>query len=132
MFWLESLDPPDIIAPQAHPGRLLLTYVLNNVSDSNPNSRTPKTIRPTLLNGDRLVQYAWKFDDSQPDAAGYAQTLQGAARHINALGWGIDLAIGHGEISEHLPPATESRIQYRPASTVSAAGLDLRVPGERA
>ena len=66
--WLESLDPPDIIAPQTQPGQVLLTYVLNNVSDSDANSRTPKTIRPTLLNGDRLVQYAWKFNASQPDA----------------------------------------------------------------
>jgi CRISPR-associated protein Csb2 len=105
----------------------LLTYVLNNVSDSNP-SRTPKTIHPTLLNGDRLLQYAWKFDASQSDAKNYAKTLTGAARHINALGWGIDLAIGQGEIVEHLPPPTASRVQYRPTGTALVGGLDLRVP----
>ena len=131
LLWLESpksLTPPDIIAPQAQPGRALLTYVINNVSDSDINSRAPKTIRPTLLNGDRLVQYAWKFDASQSDADKHAKVIIGAARHINALGWGIDLAIGHGEIVEHLPPATESRIQYRPDANVSATGFDLRVP----
>lgn len=128
LFWLESLDPPDIITPQAQPGQVLLTYVLNNVSDSNSNSRAPKTIRPTLLNGDRLVQYVWKFDVSQSDAKKYAEVLKGAARHINALGWGIDLAIGHGEILERLPPPAESRVQYRPTATVLAGGLDLRVP----
>lgn len=126
--WLESLGPPDIIVPQAQNGKVLLTYVLNNVSDSNPNSRTPKMVRPTLLNGDRLVQYAWKFDVSQPDAKKHAEALNGAARHINALGWGIDLAIGHGEIAEHLPQPTESRVHYRPTTTVLLGGLDLRVP----
>ena len=38
--WLESLDPPDIIAPQAQQGRVSLTYVLNNTPD---RSRAPKT-----------------------------------------------------------------------------------------
>jgi CRISPR-associated protein Csb2 len=130
LLWLESqsLAPPDIIAPQAQPGRALLTYVINNTSDSNLNSRAPKTIRTTLLNGDRLVQYAWKFDASQPEADKHAKVIIGAARHINALGWGIDLAIGHGEIVEHLPAATECRIQYRPDTSVSLNGLDLRVP----
>ncbi len=126
--WLESLDPPDIVAPQTQEGRVLLTYVLNNVSDSNPNSRTPKLICPTLFNGDRLVQYAWKFDVSQPNAAEHAGTLKGAARHINALGWGIDLVIGHGEIVEQLHPETEFRVHYRPAATVLFGGLELRVP----
>lgn len=48
LAWLESLGAPCIVAPQAHAGCVLLTYVLNNVSDSNPNSRTPKMIRPTV------------------------------------------------------------------------------------
>ncbi|MEK6281735.1 MAG: type I-U CRISPR-associated protein Csb2 [Acidobacteriota bacterium] len=126
--WLESLAPPDIIAPQTRPGPVLLTYVLNNVSDSNPNSRAPKTMRPTLLNGDRLVQYAWGIDASQTDTREHAETLKRAARHINAVGWGIDLAIGHGEIVEHLPPPIESRVQYRPTAAGLIGGLDLRVP----
>lgn len=102
----------------------MLTYVLNNTLDK---SRTPKAVHPTVLNGDRLVQYAWKFDASQPNATEYAGTLKVAARHINALGWGIDLAIGHGEIVEQLPPQTESRVHYRPAA-VFFGGLELRVP----
>ena len=128
LLWLESLDPPEIITPQAQPGQVLLTYVLNNVSDSEPNSRTPKTIRPTLLNGDRLVQYAWKFDASQPDAGKHGNVLTDAARHINAVGWGIDLAIGHGEIVEEIPAQNEGRIHFRPTATVLVGGLDLRVP----
>lgn len=123
--WLESLDPPDIIAPQAQQGRVSLTYVLNNTPD---RSRAPKTAHPTVLNGDRLVQYAWKFDVSQPNATEYVGTLKEAARHINALGWGIDLAIGYGEIVEQLPSPTELRVHYRAAATVFFGGLELRVP----
>jgi CRISPR-associated protein Csb2 len=123
--WLESLDPPNIITPQAQTGRTLLTYVLNNVPS---RSRTPKTIRPTVLNGDRLVQYAWKFDMSHPDSVKYAETVKEAARHIKALGWGIDSAVGNGEIVEGLPPVIGHRVHYRPSNTGFAVGLDLRVP----
>lgn len=125
LCWLESLKPPDIIAPQAQQGRVLLTYVLNNTPDK---SRAPKTAHPTVLNGDRLVQYAWKFDASQPNATEFARTLRGAVRHINALGWGIDLVIGHGEIVEQLPPLIEFRVHYRAAATGFFGGLELRVP----
>lgn len=128
LLWLESRKPPQIIAPRAMPGQAFVTYVPNNVSDTDPNSRTPKTIRPTHLNGDRLVQYAWEFDTSQPDVTKHVHTLQQAARHINALGWGIDLAVGHAETVERLPPVVESRIQYRPVSRDAGSGADLRVP----
>jgi CRISPR-associated protein Csb2 len=126
--WLESLDAPAIIAPQTQPGQVLLTYVPNNVSDINANSRTPKVIRPTVLNGDRVIQYVWKFDASQPDAKNHAEVLKNAARHINALGWGIDLAIGQGEIVEYFPTLSASRVQYRPTGTLLVGGVDLRVP----
>ena len=126
--WLESLAPPDIIAPDARAGRALLTYVLNNVSDENMNSRAPKSIRPTLLNGDRLVRYAWSFDPSQTDGDVHADEMIRAVRHIRALGWGIDLAIGHGETVDTMPEPTTSRVQYHPSPVTTLGGLDLRAP----
>jgi CRISPR-associated protein Csb2 len=125
LSWLESLEPPDIFTPQTQAGRALLTYVLNNVG---ARSRTPKTIQPTLLNGDRVVQYAWKFDASNADSVKHAEVLREAARHINALGWGIDLAVGNGNIVEALPPLTEQRVHYQPANAGFSLGLDLRAP----
>ncbi|MBU4200683.1 MAG: type I-U CRISPR-associated protein Cas5/Cas6 [Verrucomicrobia bacterium] len=130
LFWLERRVPPVIIAPDARKGRELLTYVLNNVSDSDPNSRTPKAIRPTLLNGDQLVQYAWTFEDAANGAMEHAKTVANAARHIRCLGWGIDLAIGCGEISATFPTVIAPRVLYRPCQVVSASGLDLRTPKE--
>jgi CRISPR-associated protein Csb2 len=112
--WLESLEPPTIIAPaDAHAGIERLTYVLNNVSDTNPNSRTPKTARPTLLGDDRLLEYAWSFNPSaQADA--HAATIARAARRVRALGWGIDLAIGNGQVIERVPLPAPDRFAYRP------------------
>lgn len=127
LIWLERLNPPDIIAPRASDGALLLTYVLNNVSDSDFNSRTPKLIRPTILNDDRLVEYAWQFNPS-PESDRCIETLIGASRHIRALGWGIDLAIGHGEAKDKLPQVSPKRCRYVPAQTVTANGKDRRVP----
>lgn len=126
--WLESLDPPVITAPPSRGGRMLLTYVLNNTSDSDPASRTPKIIRPTLLNGDRLVQYSWVFDDGVAGASECADLIASAAKHIRCLGWGIDLAIGTGEIVGVLPNPTIERAQYRPDAGISASGVDFRVP----
>lgn len=125
LTWLEQLKPPLIIAPPSLPGREVLTYVLNNTW---PASRTPKTIRPILLNGDRLVQYAWSFDASHPDAMRHAKVIEAAARHINALGWGIDLAIGSGEITDDAPTAQNKRVLYRPVGPGDANQLTLRVP----
>ncbi|HQH70749.1 MAG TPA: type I-U CRISPR-associated protein Csb2 [bacterium] len=123
--WLETLDPPEIMAPQARRGHDLLTYVPPNTFNCH---RSPKMLHPMMLNGDRLVQYGWKFDASNPAGNKNADILIQAARHIHALGWGIDMAIGHGEIVEDFPRANESRVHYRAAPSALAGGIDLRVP----
>ncbi|MDA1051738.1 MAG: type I-U CRISPR-associated protein Csb2 [Planctomycetota bacterium] len=125
LSWLESLDPPDVIAPSARFGQVVLSYVLNN---SDGRSRTPKTIRPTLLNGDRVIQYAWKFDPTIQSAFQYAGTVAKAVRHIRAIGWGIDMAIGHGEVLEANLALGKSRIRYFPTDHADT-GSDWRLPG---
>lgn len=124
--WLESLSAPDIIAPQSKAGHMQLVYVLNNRVD---RSRTPKAIRPTLLkNGDALLQYAWAFDSEQAGASDHADAVIDAARRLRALGWGIDLAIGHGEVVDRLHPTTPRRVHYRPNSGTGVREVDLRTP----
>jgi CRISPR-associated protein Csb2 len=125
LAWLEALPPPVIIVPASRKGRVTLTYVLNNNED---RSRTQKFIRPTLLAGDRLIEFAWRYDSSESEARQHASVLLGAVRHIRAFGWGIDLAIGHGVIRERLPEALRPRIGYFPRDHADAPGIEIRVP----
>jgi CRISPR-associated protein Csb2 len=125
LCWLELLDPPVIGAPRRLEGRPLLTYVPNNVES---RARTRKIVRPTLLCGDRLLQYGWVFDDAQPGAMGHAASIVEAARHIRALGWGIDLAIGCGEIVDGPPRTMRRRTDYRSTTADTAVVTELRVP----
>lgn len=123
--WLETLAPPEIIAPKAESGKALLTYVLNN---TQRRSRTPKTIRPTLLDGDRLIQYLWRFDERIERSLEYAGVIASSTRHIRALGWGIDMAIGHGEIVDSVAPGIASRSWWVPADESDRVGIDFRSP----
>lgn len=126
--WLESLNPPVIIAPHAVEGLDRLTYVINNYSHKDAKSRAPKSIRPTLLNGDRLVQYAWSFDAGATNAMTHAEALISAAKRIRCLGWGIDMAIGTGAIVDAMPTTTETRRFFRPSLAGTTHGVDLRTP----
>ena len=123
--WLETLPPPVIVVPVSKAGRPTLTYVLNNAVE---RSRTQKFLRPTLLNGDRLIEFAWQYDPAASMAQNHAQVLLGAVRHIRAFGWGIDLAIGHGAIQEHLPEPSESHFHFFPREHPDAPGIEIRVP----
>lgn len=123
--WLEALPPPVLVVPAAEAGRVTLTYVLNNTEG---RSRTQKFLRPTLLNGDRLIEFAWQYDPSESEAQNRARVLLDAVRHIRAFGWGIDLAIGHGVIQETLPEPSESRFHFVPREHPDAQGIEIRVP----
>ena len=126
--WLEGLRPPTIVAPVAMEGLERLTYVINNYSHKDAKSRAPKTIRPMLMNGDRLVQYAWPFDDGSPDAMKHASAVAAAAKRIRCLGWGIDMAVGSGIVCDSIPSATMTRQEFRPAWSDAERGMDLRAP----
>lgn len=124
LAWLEGLDPPTIVAPPSRPGMPLVTYVPNNNVESR--ARTPKVIRPTLLNGDRLLEYGWTFDGAVAESGLWVQSIVDSASHLQSLGWGIDLAIGRGEVTDGPPTAAGRRVEYRPTDSRSA--VELRVP----
>jgi CRISPR-associated protein Csb2 len=123
--WLETLRPPIIIVPPSQPGNVILSYVLNNTES---RSRTQKFIRPTLLRGDRLIEFAWEFDPDAGGALEHAKALLEAVRHIRAFGWGIDLAVGHGVVMDRLPEQSESRSCFFPRENPGGTGIDIRVP----
>lgn len=123
--WLETLPPPHVIVPRSHAGQVLLTFVLNNTEG---RSRTQKFIRPTLLNGEHLIEFAWHYDPTDTRVQDHPQTLLEAVRHIRAFGWGIDLAIGNGVLLDTIPEGSESRLHFLPRNEPDAPGIDMRVP----
>jgi CRISPR-associated protein Csb2 len=123
--WLERQPPPAIRASKGRPGMGLLTYVPNNNSDSGQIIRTAKIVQPTLLDEPPLVQYCWEV---QPGDESHAQAIAEAARHIRALGWGIDLAIGDGSVLDATPSGTEGLVVFHARPPGVGGGEELRVP----
>jgi CRISPR-associated protein Csb2 len=115
--WLEQQSAPTLVAPVAIAAEV--SYRLSvpnnamdivagawvrgndsNSGDANPAThRTMKSIRPMLMTGAAEVHYLWSLADplDAPTRAN-VETLCEVASSVAALGWGIDMAIGHGAI----------------------------------
>jgi CRISPR-associated protein Csb2 len=109
LTWLEQRAAPLIIAPEA--AECAVGYRLSvphNAMDlvgkqwsrgdegSAAEHRTMKNLRPHCLPEEAVVHYAWQLDGD--DSA--APALIAATRGVVALGWGMDLVVGDGEIVE--------------------------------
>jgi CRISPR-associated protein Csb2 len=148
--WLESLDPPEIVAPYGRitpePYRL---YVPNNHGDllikawadgdseatmAGEKHLTLKVVSPVRLDeGDALlggttIRYLWRLP-AEPSAKEIAHVgrLADAARGVTHLGWGIDQAVGWAELLDEAAATVfpdESKVaRWRPGG-----GTPLRVP----
>lgn len=110
--WL-TRSAPVIDAPATTPGQHFRLSVPNNDMDVIARAhaagqlpsrepaqlRTMKTVRPTHLRGSTRVNFLWELPAEDTDPAhGHARTLAAAARHVVALGWGIDLVAGDGRV----------------------------------
>jgi CRISPR-associated protein Csb2 len=148
--WFERLPPPRIATPTTHLGEPYRLSVPNNAmdlvakawakgnydgsGDSNPAThRTMKTVRPTHLIGGDQVQYVWTLSDPLSEADHrHAEAIRAAVRGIVALGWGIDLVVGHGEIvsrdsRRRLDAALP--VQWQPGSAPGVVPLRVPVAG---
>ncbi len=124
--WLETLDPPVIHAPVYKYGKPYRTFVPVNNSGSGDVDRTPKEVRPLILPSDcAVVDYLWNF--VQVDEV-RAKVAIDASRHIRALGWGVDMAIGNGEILTHMPVALPECSEFFPYLKNEISGCVMRVP----
>jgi CRISPR-associated protein Csb2 len=144
--WLERNAPPLILAPKAHRGLPYRLSVPNNAmdvvarfwargnetaKDAQPSThRELKTVRPTHMIGGDTVSYLWDISgDPQTDALGYVEILSVTARHLVALGWGIDLVAGQGQVLSQEEADKRPGERWRPAGK-SGGGTPLRVPIE--
>ncbi len=136
--WLERRDPPTIVAPEARRAAAYTIFVPNNDSDKKFDRQdrlTSKLVRPYRITrgpADAAVghtlHYLWAIsEDEWPEARPHAELICSAARHLFALGWGLDQAVAHGRLLKANEAAALSGRRWRPWRT-GGPGLRHRVP----
>jgi CRISPR-associated protein Csb2 len=122
--WLEEMPAPTIVAPQAEvSARAHILYVPANNSDTEPireDRLTPKPEKAVLFGDGAAVHYIWPIPDADPDAERRALAVCEAARHIRALGRGIDLAVGHGKVITEPEKLPAGGVRWVPLGTPGA------------
>lgn len=100
--WLEAREPPLIIAPAALLTSGCTLFVPDNDSDKEFDRQkllTSKVSRPFRLSGGDTVHYLWPIEETGWTVGRlHADPLCQEARHLLALGWGIDQVVGNGRI----------------------------------
>lgn len=122
--WLESRDPPVIIAPPAWPAPAYTLFVPNNDGDrrfDRQDRLTSKVARPHRLaccdetNSRQTLHYLWSIpQEDWRTVRPHADLFCREARHLMALGWGIDQAVGNGRILTDVEASALPGRRWRP------------------
>ena len=128
--WLESRQPPLIFAPDVEQSNGHLIFVPDNVSDrefERSDRLVTKVVHANyLLNGD-TVYFLWHLGEESD--LKHAEIICREARHILALGWGIDQVVGNGIILDDAGAIALSGRRWRPMKNVFLPGAHaLRTP----
>ena len=126
--WLQTLNPPMIIAPRFRPGQIVTRFVPNNDGDKKPDRQsrlTGKTSRPTLMLDQPDIHYLW---DISQDQVQKAEGVCRAARHLTCLGWGLDMAYADGQLIGGDEIAKLPGVRWYPRKGVMRDHGLLRVP----
>jgi len=139
--WLEKRDPPVIVGPAARPAAPYTLFVPNNDSDSDKKfdrqeRLTSKVVRPhRLANGasdtevGQTLHYLWAIPEGEwAQARPHAEVLCREARHLMALGWGIDQAVADGRVLSDAEAAALAGRRWRPWRTHRPGQPRSRVP----
>lgn len=145
--WLEQQPAPVLVAPTGVTGSGYRISVPNNAmdivaaawcrgndsnsGDANPAThRTMKTIRPTLLLSGDTVHYLWLLPDPlTEEVLANIKTLTDVARNVVALGWGIDMVVGHAAlVSDKQADALPGK-RWFPIGGTMESGLRVPVKG---
>jgi CRISPR-associated protein Csb2 len=145
--WLESQPPPVLIAPASTTASGYRLSVPNNAmdivakawsrgndsnsGDANPAThRTMKSVHPTLMPEADTVHYLWSLADPPTGADRiHIELLFEAARSIVALGWGVDMAVGHAAILSDQQTKALTGERWLPGESASEDGLRVPVEG---
>lgn len=81
-------------------------------------------MQPSHLPDGAAIRYAWNIASYN---RAEAEAIANLARRLRALGWGIDLALGHGEIREMMPATPHDGYTRWLPQTSGTAGVALPV-----
>ncbi len=126
--WLERQPPPEIITPKAVRALAYKAFVPNNDGDKQPNRQdrlTSKLHLPHRILEDSAIHYLWKLSSEQDKTS--ANTIAAEAKKLLALGWGIDMAIGHGQILDEESALALEGERWRP-QRIRGTNHKLRAP----
>lgn len=130
--WLQTLDPPIIIAPRSKTGQAITRFVPNNDGDKRFDRQerlTAKHTQPTLFllepGQNPEVHYVW-------DIAGKTDCptsdVEKAARSLTTLGWGIDMAFADARLAGDADLQKLKGIRWYPKEGGGSFEETLRVP----
>lgn len=130
--WLARQEPPLIIAPQGSPASRCVYFVPNNDGDKvfeRQDRLTSKVAQPHRLLDGETIHYVWPIHEGKDSlAATYAEVICKEARHMLALGWGIDQAACDGRILNGAEVAALPGRRWRPWSATGSGGRVWRIP----
>lgn len=132
--WLERRNPPIIVGPAARPAAAYTVFVPNNDADKKferQDRLTDKAVRPHRMVNDGAVSlhYAWAIaEDEWIESRLHAELVCGEARHLTALGWGIDQAVAQGRVLDNAEVGTLVGQRWRAWNAPFAGSARLRVP----
>lgn len=130
--WLQSLDPPIIIAPKSKEGRRFTRFVPSNDGDKKPDRQerlAAKLNIPTLLlvrqDEKPQIHYLW-------DISGRSQVpfdrIRVVSRSLVALGWGIDMAFADAKLVTDADIQKLPGVRWQPKRGMRRNDGMLRVP----
>jgi CRISPR-associated protein Csb2 len=126
--WLGALPAPMVIGPEAEPAPTYTMHVPNNDGDRQPDRQkrlTAKGVRPRRIVGGPTLHYVWPIEDGDAE---HADALRPEARHLLALGWGIDQVVGNGRVVTQLEADRLPGQRWRPWSGLRPGSETWRVP----
>ncbi|GIU81982.1 MAG: type I-U CRISPR-associated protein Cas5/Cas6 [Acidobacteria bacterium] len=132
--WLERKQPPQIIAPEVIKSTPYALFVPNNDSDKEferEKRLTSKLVRPHRMVKGQTVHYIWELSGEElASNREYVDVLIQVARHIIALGWGIDQVACSGCVLDEENAILKEGILWTPHTGIQISQKMRRVPIE--
>jgi CRISPR-associated protein Csb2 len=130
--WLARQEPPLIVAPEGWSASRCTYFVPNNDGDvvvDRQDRLTTKVARPHRLLDGETLRYVWSVrEGGDGSAASHAAVICKEARHLVALGWGVDQAVGDGRILSAAEVAALPGQRWRPWSSGRSGSRIWRIP----